>query len=150
MKIRKKVQVSLKESFEELLHNIKSIPGKKVLTISCLGDNLVTVMEESGQIALPQSEETLFLARLTDALQDGGGLIIRQVLPSFIETTSPDGQKMVVQETRFYGVGMGKKNWKPMSKEEIQKAKCRDPKTGQISPPAPGVSFGEIQKVKPV
>lgn len=142
MKIRKKVAVSLNNTFDELIHNIKLIPGNKFLSLAYKGESYIAMMKESGDFVLPHFQETIFLARLADALRDGGGLIIRQVVPS------PSVQPTEVQETRFYGIGLGKKDWKPMSKEAIREAKCRDPKTGQISHPAPGVSFGEIQKVK--
>jgi hypothetical protein len=145
MKIRKKVQVNLKESLEDLIYNIKSLPGNKVLTLAYYGGTFEVELEEFGKLSLPQS----FLVRMDAALRDGGGMIIRQILPTEVEITSPTGLKRIVQETKVYGIAMGKKIWKLMSKEEIREAKCRDPKTGQLSSPGPGVFFGEIQKVKP-
>ena len=66
-------------------------------------------MEESGKLTLSESEETLFVARLTEALQNGGDLLIRQILP-----------KSIVQETKFYSFSLGKNKYKPMSEKTIR------------------------------
>lgn len=124
---------------EELTNKIKNIPGNKIVTLFS-NDSLTQMNQydiaENGQVGHHPSHDVLFRTKLVHALNNGGGIIIRQFTKIY-------DQDMPIK--KIYGVYLGSGGYVGLSREKVENAHCTDAKTGKSIPKEKNVVFCGFQ-----
>lgn len=131
---------------DELLEVITGLRGDKIVTLAYEERKFVIDINANGKIGYDPTHEALFRAKLFNAMDSPGSLIVRQFLPIKVERTMTDGRKRWIPKKKIYGVVLVNGSWLPISKAEMRTAYCIDHKTGEYLAPEPDVIFAELEK----
>jgi hypothetical protein len=130
---------------EAILQRIRSLPGPKILTLVTLASEFAVDIDADGVCGYEPGHESLFRAKLARALQEGGGLMIRQFLPVKVQRQMPNGKLLWIPEKKLYGLFLGAGEVTEMS-DEVRRASCTDAETGAALEPEPGVTYASWEE----
>lgn len=141
-------KMKMTTDLRNLIELILKIPGAKILTLAT-GDQepFVIDVSEDGVFGYDKGHKLLFKVKLASAIENGGGLIIRQFLTIKVERKMPNGKKLWIPRKNIYGISLGSGSWRPLSTSEVKLAHCIDHKTGKPIPPEPDVSFCDLSDI---
>lgn len=118
----------------QLLELIRSLQGKKVVTLSILLDDetsdFVFDISDEGYVGYHRDHRKQLLTLLEYGIQNSGGLIIRQFTKLSYEGAAADGRVMRFPYKLIYAVFLGESQYVPLSKEETEEVCCTDARTG--------------------
>jgi hypothetical protein len=130
-----------KSAMIKLLDLIQRIPGKKILTLTTAEDYFKIDVDAESKYGYAEGHFFLFKAKLATALNEGGGLIIRQFLDIKFEQRVPNGKLMWIPVKKIYGVMLGNNTWQALSEQEVRESYCTDNQTGKTIESEPGIVF---------
>lgn len=126
---------------EDLLTRIKQLPGPKIVTLALDTGDFEIDIDPQGVCGYDPGHELLFRAKLTRALLEGGGLMIRQFLPVKVQRRMPNGKLLWVPEKKLYGLSLGEGQARGLPADAVRSASCTDAQTGAPLAPEAGVSY---------
>ncbi|GEM_PF-5718269 len=133
----------------QLLALLRSLPGKKIVTLSIMLDeetsDFVFDIDEDGHIGHHKDHRKQLLTLLDYGIQNSGGLIIRQFTRMTYEGQSSDGRSMRFPYKLIYAVFLGQGDYFPLSKEETEDVCCTDAQTGHRLKKEEGVIYRGLQ-----
>lgn len=134
---------------DSLIASILSIRGNKIITLAISGEEpFIIDVNAAGVFGYDESHDFLFRTKLTAALQNDGGLVVRQILPIKVEREMPNGQKVWNPRKNLYGVYFTDGQWIPLSRTELKIAYCTDTKTGKLGKPEQDVTFRDFPVIE--
>ena len=95
-------------------------------------------ISENSEFGYAPEHKLLFKAKLTNAIQNGGGIIIRQFLSVRSKRKMPNGKEMWIPEKNLYGAILGNNDWIGMDIRSLKRAYETDATTGLSSTPHEG------------
>jgi hypothetical protein len=132
----------MKDKINNLIEEILKIPGQKIVTLVINKDDVFKLdISENKQFGYSPEHKFLFKAKLTNALRNGGGMIIRQFLSIRSKRKMPNGKEMWIPEKNFYGAILGNDDWIGMDIQSLKKACETDAKTGLPYPREVGTHY---------
>ncbi len=131
---------------EAILQRIRSLPGPKILTLVTEASEFTIDIDAEGVCGYGPGHESLFRAKLARALQEGGGLMIRQFLPMKVQRRMPNGKLLWIPEKKLYGLFLGQGALRPFSAAEVRHASCTDAATGAALAPEPGLTYASWEE----
>ena len=129
----------------QLLELIRSLPGKKVVTLSILLEeetsDFVFDVSEDGYVGYHRDHRKQLLTLLEYGIQNSGGLIIRQFTKLTYESRTADGRAMRFPYKLIYAIFLGESEYFPLSKDETEEVCCTDARTGMRMKKEEGVIY---------
>ncbi len=129
----------------QLLEMIRSLQGKKVVTLSIMLDDetsdFVFDIADDGYVGYHRDHRKQLLTLLEYGIQNSGGLIIRQFTKLSYEASAADGQTMRFPYKLIYAIFLGESQYVPLSKEETEEVCCTDARTGHRLKKEEGVIY---------
>jgi hypothetical protein len=143
-KLRQKKR-RLSDKGDSLLDVVRSIPGRKILTITFWdGSAAVIVAHPDGSLGQHLADDTLFRTKFGRAINNGGMLVIRAFDDAHPEPVmAPAGRVVVAQRQMLYGAALGGGKWQPLSADELQDAYTTCRCCGEKLP-TPGVDYFDL------
>jgi len=132
------------EQINSLLEAILKIPGQKIVTLATAFDQSAVDIDENGKFGYEEGVKEFFIAKLLRAINEGGGLIIREFLPFKIKRKSFKGKDIWIPEKALYGVFLKDGKWSGLSALSVEKMFSFDSKTKQNLEPEEGVHFRDF------
>lgn len=129
---------------KQLLEEILKIPGDKIVTLSTLSVTFQVDIDVTGHFGYEPDAKALFLAKLYSALDEGGGIIIREFLSIRVERKLPNGKKAWIPEKNLYGVILKDNGWFGCTKDQVQSFHETDATTGEALPKEEGVHYQDF------
>ncbi len=133
----------------QLLAILRSLPGKKIVTLSLMLDeetsDFVFDIAEDGHVGYHRDHRKQLLTLLDYGIQNSGGLIIRQFTRMTYEGQSTDGRALRFPYKLIYAVFLGHGDYFPLSKEETEDICCTDSRTGHRLKKEEGVIYRGLQ-----
>lgn len=126
---------------DDLLTRITALPGSKIVSLALDTGVFEIDVSAEGVYGYDRGHELLFRAKLVRALNEGGGLMIRQFLPVKVQRRMPNGRLMWVPEKKLYGLYLGEGHAHGLSADAVRSASCTDAQTGAPLAPEDGVSY---------
>ena len=128
----------------EIITIIKRIKGRKIVTIST--DNFSEVFEigSDGHIGFLHHHSKLFIKDLSNAIMNGGGIIIRQYTNFTREELNSYNRIIKVPYKNIYGILLFNGEIILQKSQDVQKAYCTCQKTGEISIKEKGIFFKSL------
>ena len=137
----------------ELLGRIRSLPGKKMLTLSVLLDedtsDFVFDVTDHGVIGYHEDHEEQLTTLLEYGIQNSGGLIVRQFTPMMYESHTLNGDALSFPYKLIYAIFLGNSEYFILSKEETEDVCCTDSRTGQRLKKEDGVLYRSLHSPVP-
>ena len=138
----------------ELLGRIRSLPGKKMLTLSVLLEeedtsDFVFDITDHGVIGYHEDHEEQLTTLLEYGIQHSGGLIVRQFTPMTYECQTSEGKVMNFPYKLIYAIFLGNSEYFVLSKEETEDVCCTDSRTGHRLKKEDGVIYRSLQATAP-
>jgi hypothetical protein len=128
------------ESIQTLLKCILQIPGDKIITL-VIGNKPFTIdIQANGQIGYRVGHKQLFEAKLHRALDEEGGMTIREFLPLRV-SRKLNGEERWLPEKNLYGVAFQGGEWVGLGAEAMQQAHETDYSRGEPLPREEGVHY---------
>jgi hypothetical protein len=122
---------------------LKAIPGAKILTLGLKEETRVFDMHEDGSLGYHPSHGPLFIELVSEMLERGGSMIVRQFTPfKSGKATGKDGTPL--PEKRVYGLLFINGSWNAIPREGLTEACCLDCRTGERLPPEEGIVYCEF------
>jgi hypothetical protein len=141
---RSEASLSLQKA-RELLAVIRTLPGKKIVTLSILLDDetsdFVFDINEDGKVGYHKDHGKQLMTLLDYGIQNSGGLIIRQFTRMTYEGHATDGRPMRYPYKLIYAVFLGNSDYFALSKEETEDVCCTDARTGHRMKKEDGVIY---------
>lgn len=138
----------------QLLELIRSLPGKKVVTLSILLDeetsDFVFDVSEDGYVGYHRDHRKQLLTLLEFGIENSGGLIIRQFTKLSYEGRTADGRSMRFPYKLIYAIFLGESEYFPLSKEETEDVCCTDARTGVRMKKEEGVIYRTLHLSAPL
>ncbi len=133
----------------ELFGRIRSLPGKKMLTLSILLENdtsdFVFDITDQGVVGYHEEHEQQLMAMLEYGIQHSGGLIIRQFTPMTYESQTSSGQSASFPYKLIYAIFLGNSEYFVLSKEETEDVCCTDSRRGTKLKKEDGVIYRSLE-----
>jgi len=133
----------------ELLGRIRSLPGKKMLTLSILLEedtsDFVFDITDHGVVGYHEDHEEQLTALLEYGIQHSGGLIIRQFTPMTYECQTNDGRCASFPYKLIYAIFLGNSEYFVLSKQETEDVCCTDSRTGTRLKKEDGVIYRSLE-----
>lgn len=122
-----------------LLESITTnIRGAKTLTLlKPNAEPLVVDIDERGNVGYDPSHKLVVVARIADAVEREGTLIVRQFLKLRVERKVESGNKRFIPQKNLYGFELGKGKVVPLTKQELRESYSLS------APVGPDLSFKE-------
>ncbi|MBC7660788.1 MAG: hypothetical protein H7249_13915 [Chitinophagaceae bacterium] len=135
---------------QELLGKIRSLPGKKMLTLSVLLEDdtsdFVFDITERGVVGYHEEHEEQLTTLLEFGIQNSGGLIVRQFTPMTYECKAHDGKVLSFPYKLIYAIFLGNSEYFVLSKEETEDVCCTDSRTGVRLKKEDGVIYRSLSQ----
>lgn len=132
------------DAIHSLVAEILNIPGIKIITLAIDDECFKIDIDERGNFGYHPGHQALFRTKLVRALQQGGGMIIREFLPLRVKTKMPNGKEAWISEKNLYGVFLRDGIWIGQNAEEVQMAHETDAITGKSIPREQGVHYRDF------
>jgi hypothetical protein len=115
----------------QLFEQILALQGFRQVTVmtSCLGAGTYDV-SENGAIGYDAAHRDSLLEHLQEAVENAGGVDVRQFQAEKILVMMPVGPRLVPIK-HVFGVRAGQGRWTGLSSEDIRAAHMTDPVTGK-------------------
>lgn len=121
----------MKDKINNLIEAILKIPGSKIVTLAINGDDFFELdISDNNEFGYIPEHKLLFKAKLINALQNGGGMIIRQFLSVRTKRKMKNGKEMWIPEKNLYGAILGNNDWTGMDIQSLKRACETDATTG--------------------
>ncbi|MBC7531591.1 MAG: hypothetical protein H7318_08435 [Oligoflexus sp.] len=137
----------------ELLNRIRSLPGKKMLTLSVLLEedtsDFVFDITDHGVVGYHEDHEEQLTTLLEYGIQNSGGLIIRQFTPMTYDVKCNDGKSFSAHYKLIYAIFLGNSEYFVLSKEETEDVCCTDSRTGTRLKKEEGVIYRNLEAPAP-
>jgi hypothetical protein len=137
----------------ELLSRIRSLPGKKMLTLSVLLEedtsDFVFDITDHGVVGYHEDHEEQLTTLLEYGIQNSGGLIVRQFTPMTYEMKCSDGKIISFPYKLIYAIFLGNSEYFVLSKEETEDVCCTDTRTGTKLKKEDGVIYRSLEALSP-
>lgn len=125
----------------QLLDQIMALRGARQVTVatSYLGARTYDI-SEGNAIGYAAAHRDSLLEHLEEALDNGGGIVVRQFQTEKVLVKTPAGTRLVPIK-HIFGVRGGQGRWSGLSSEEIRAAHATDAETGNALELEKGVRF---------
>jgi hypothetical protein len=133
----------IKSETLKIIELIQTISGNKVLTLAARTIFKIDV-DEIGKFGYAKEHLLDFKVKLTNALREGGGLIIRQFLNVKFEHKTQNGKLIWIPAKKIYGLFLGNNSFQPLSEQQVQEMFLIDYQTGQRIESEPGIIFSTL------
>ena len=125
----------------ELFNQIMGLRGVRQVTVAThyLGACKCDITD-SGVIGYDVAHGVLLLEHLEEAVENGGGVIVRQFQAEKIYVVTRAGSRLVPVK-HIFGVRAGQGRWTGLSSEAMRAAHTTDSESGNALAPEKGVRF---------
>ena len=123
--------IHMGKTMERLIDSIHKLKGNKMVTLTdkVSRQGFRCIFSENGKIGEDAARESLFKTKTLDAMNCGGGIVVRQHTDINID--------------KLYGIRLQNKKWSSVSAEEMEIIHCTDIRTGKRIPKG-DVRFGSL------
>lgn len=130
---------------QQLLNHILAMLGSKIITLVFpTNKSFKFDIDADGNIGYEKLHKKIFLDLLTQQLNHGGVLTIRQFTSLKTEVITPNDKKMWIPIKNLYSLRLGHGQWSGVSKEELEISYGYDTETGDTLTPEPSVLYKDI------
>ena len=112
----------MSKTIEQLIDSIHKLKGNKMVTLTdkVSRQGFQCIFSEDGKIGEDAARESLFKTKTLDAMNCGGGIVVRQHTDMNID--------------KLYGIRLRNKKWSSISAEGMEIIHCTDIRTGKMVP----------------
>jgi len=111
---------------EQLIQDILSLSGNKILTLAYEGNTRSFDVSEEGVIGYEENHLLLFKAKIISAMHSGGGLVVRQFTKIMYNDRIP--------YKNIYAVYLHDDSYHWLPKKSVEDIHCIDANTGKKLP----------------
>lgn len=134
----------IKSEVLKILELIQAIPGDKIITLAASNEAFKIDVDEAGRFGYVKEHLFEFKLKLSNALREGGGLIIRQFLTVKFEDKTPSGKIIWIPAKKIYGLLLGNNSFQVLSKQQVKEIYLTDYETGHRIKSETGVIFATL------
>lgn len=128
----------------ELVEKIKKIPGRKIVTLSAGVYTQKFDIDEQGYVGYAPEHLNMLYELIDFALEENGGIIIRQFIPNSEELQVINGKQVKMPYKALYGIFIKEGEIYALPAEEVEISCSYDYNTNQKLEPEPMVIYRDI------
>ena len=135
------------QAIDDLSAIVFSLPHLKDVTMVCDEAFRVFEFEEDSVLKGGRNEAHQFKMALGIALDEGGGITVRQKLPLLSQVENEQGEMEWKNQERVFGFACFEGQWAGLTASDMRQAHNTDHTTGKVVPHDPVTSIGDAHNL---